>query len=88
MEIKVVKFSDIMKHPTNRLDPGYWIGKSQGKRAYKKLTGGLLELDDTSSEIMLTKEDADTYNSLIKDKTEVENKLKQFKLTPIAKAWI
>lgn len=60
------------------MDAAYHLGKKEGKNAYKKNPDGTLELDDKSGKIMLTKEDAEEYNRLHKEKKEAQKKLDDF----------
>ena len=60
MKIAIVSLSEVVKHPKNRLDAGYWVGKKNGEKAYNKKEG-LLEEDDVNGKIMLPKSEADLY---------------------------
>lgn len=51
MKMEIVKMSEISKHPSGRLDAGYWIGRKEGKKAFKK---GVLKEDDINGKIMLS----------------------------------
>jgi hypothetical protein len=62
MKIAIVSLSEVLKHPKNRLDAGYWVGKANEEKAYNKKEGGLLEEDDVNGKIMLPKSEADLYN--------------------------
>ena len=62
MKIAIVSLSEVVKHPKNRLDARYWVGKANGEKAYNKKEGGLLEEDDVNGKIMLPKSEADFYN--------------------------
>ena len=85
MKIAIVSLSEVVKHPKNRLDAGYWVGKKNGEKAYNKKEG-LLEEDDVNGKIMLPKSEADLYNETknninkltanISHITEVVNRIK------------
>ena len=80
MQTKIVKLSEIIKHPTSRMDAAYWIGKEQGKKAYNKSTGGTLVENDNNGKIMLREEDAANYNDLKQQETLLQDKIKSFNL--------
>ncbi len=78
MKTAIVSFSDISKHPTNRMDAEYHIGKKQGKKAYKKVDNGELAEDDNNGKVMLSEEQATEYNETkqqIKKLTEKINNI-------------
>lgn len=80
MKIAIVKFSDIAKHPTNRMDAEYHVGKQEGKKAFKKADkGGELVADDINGKVMLSDAEATEYNGIRKEANEVTEKLAQTK---------
>ena len=79
MKIAIVKFSDIAKHPTMRMDAGYHVGKQEGKKAFKKEKGGEVKEDDINGKIMLTDGEANEYNEVQKEANELTSKLAETK---------
>ena len=78
MKANTVKFSEIAKHPTLRMDASYHIGKQNGNKAYKKGDNGLLVEDDVNGAIMLTEAEAKIYNELKVQSNTIAKKLKSF----------
>ena len=83
MKTTTLKLSDIAKHPTRRMDAEYHIGKKEGKKAYQKIEGSLLIENDINGKIMLTQDEADTYNETMQKISDlamsiapIKNKLK------------
>jgi hypothetical protein len=80
MKTAIIKFSDIAKHPTNRMDAEYHVGKKEGKKAYKKGENGLLKEDDINGKSLLTEAEAEIYNETtekIKDLNRTIARLKE-----------
>lgn len=71
MKIAVVKFSAIAKHPSMRMDAGYYVGKQEGKKAFKKVDKGELVEDDTNGKVMLSDAEAKEYNEVQKEANEL-----------------
>jgi len=57
-----VSIGEISKHPTMRLDAEFWVGKKNGKKAFKKDKEGNLIEDDATGKTMLTDDEAKKYN--------------------------
>ena len=56
MKYTTVKISEIRKHPTMRLDAGYWIKKKSKKAASRKLQEGIdYEVDNIDDYIKRVK---------------------------------
>jgi hypothetical protein len=79
MKSEIVKFSEISKHPTNRLDANYWVGKKEGKKAFKKKEKGEVVEDDLNGKIMLTEREAEEYNAVNDEANIMAKKLKDLK---------
>jgi hypothetical protein len=79
MKIAIVKFSDIAKHPTMRMDAEYHIGKKEGKKAFKKVDKGELVEDDVNGKVMLSDAEATEYNSVQKESNKATEKLSDLK---------
>ena len=77
LSIGVISFRDIANHPTKRMDAGYHIAKSKGKKAYKKHMGGLLKPNDISGDIFLTPEEATRHNTLTIDILAMDQERKE-----------
>jgi len=65
MKIVTINFSEIGSHNSHRLDANYWIGKKEGKNAYKKVERGFFVEDDINGKEMFTEKDSDEYNKNI-----------------------
>lgn len=76
MKMEIVKMSDIAKHPTSRLDAGYWTGRKEGKKAFVKKDKGLLVEDDINGKIMLSDS---TYNEAVEEFSISAAKLQELK---------
>lgn len=81
MKVTTVGVSSLVKHPIMRMDAVYHVGKAEGKTAYIKIAGGLLQEDDEKGTIMLFPKDAEKYNrlkvKLRKFETIITDQLKQ-----------
>lgn len=76
MKVAIVNLSQIAKHPTNRMDADYWVGKANGEEAFKKVEGGKLAADDTNGKIMLEPEQVETFNSLQDQSTKIQAEMR------------
>ncbi len=75
MKTAIISFSDIVKHPTNRMDAEYHVGKKNGKKAYKKDADGLVVENDNNGKIMLYETEATEYNDTKKKINELNEKI-------------
>jgi hypothetical protein len=77
MKIAIVSLSDIAKHPTSRMDAAYWIGKKNGKKAFKNsgMKDGRLVEDDVNGKTILTQVEADQYNDTMNQINELNGSI-------------
>jgi hypothetical protein len=76
MKTATVKMSEILKHPTLRIDAEYHIGKLNGEKAHKKNPKGFLVEDDTNGKVMLTEKERKEYNTTTHQIKKLTKKIK------------
>ena len=74
--IAIVSLKDITGHPTNRLDPAYWVGKANGDKAHKKNEKGFLVEDDTNGKIIVSSEERKEFNTTTNEIKKLTKKIK------------
>ena len=79
MKIAIINFSDVIKHPTKRMDAGYHVGKKEGKKSHKIMQGGQVEEDDISGKVMLSTEEAAEFNSARSEANKAAEKVSELK---------